>query len=305
VSGSQRERKFIGIHGVHLSVEDDYAHVAGITTRKRSAFHAVHHTLEDGRHEAKVDGTTHHRVDKHEFSAPRQVFFLSRLDVHLELLTTKAVACGIGHTLGVWLYDEMNLTKLPCSATLLLMTIFGLCLLRDGLSIWNLGFAECHIELLVVLQSPLQRAQMKLTLTVNNDLAQLLALFHHPRGVFLMHFQQRGHEFFHVLRIGGLHRTAVFGVGIFDEIISRLRAFAVERVAGFHVFEFHRATDIARVQLVDGYAVGSRAGINLPHTLLGTSVGIGQVVTGFHASAHHLEIGHLADVRLQPGLEEV
>ena len=60
MAGSQHERQLVAIHWVHLAIIYDYANVAGIRTCKRSVLHTIHDSLQDGRHEACIDGTTHH-----------------------------------------------------------------------------------------------------------------------------------------------------------------------------------------------------------------------------------------------------
>ena len=122
-----------------------------------------------------IDGTADNRVEEYELAAPLQINFLTALDVHLELLTTEVEHGRIGHTLGIRLDDEVNLAKLSGTTTLLLVTILGLGFLGNGLTVRHAGLIEDYTQLLVVFQTPLQRTQMELSLTVNDGLAQLLA----------------------------------------------------------------------------------------------------------------------------------
>ena len=178
---------------MHLTIVHHHAHIASVTAGERAAFHAFHHTFQNGRHEAHINGSTHNRVQEHELTAPLQVDFLAALDVHLVLLTVEFVSHGIGHTLGVGLHNEVYFTKLSGTTRLFLVAIVGARSLCDGFAIRNLGFNVFYRNLLVVLQTPFQCAQVELTLTVHNGLAQFLRLLNHPCGVFLAHLQQSGH----------------------------------------------------------------------------------------------------------------
>ena len=184
---------------MHLSVIYDYAHVAGIATRQRALLHALHDALEDGGHEASVDGAAHNAVDEDELATPLQVDNLLALGVDAVFLAAESVNFGSGHTLVVGLNDEVHLAELACTARLLLVAIVGTGCLGDGLAIGNLGLVERDLNLFVVLHAPLQGAQVELTLAVHEDLLQFLRLLNLPRGVFLAHLLQGVH---HLLRLG-------------------------------------------------------------------------------------------------------
>ena len=51
--------------------------------------------------------------------------------------------------------------------------------------------------------------------------------------------------------------------------------------------------------------IGTGTYKELCHTLLGTAVGIGEVVAFMNGTAHHLEVLHFADVGFHAGFEEV
>ena len=92
----------------------------------------------------------------------------------------------------------MNLSKLSGTSRLLLMTIVGTGCLGDGLTIRNLGFFKLNLNLLVVLQTPLQGAKVELSLTMNDGLTELFRLLNNPCRIFLTHLQQGCHEFLHL-----------------------------------------------------------------------------------------------------------
>ena len=194
MTSSEHERKFVRVYWVHLTVVNDNSYVASVATCQRTRLHALHDTLEDSRHEASIDSTTYYRVDEYQLATPLEVHFLTALDVHLELLTIKLICCWVWHTLCIWLYDKVNFTKLSGTTTLLLMTIFGTSHLGDSFTIRNLRFTKLHLNLLVVLQTPLQSTEVELTLTMNDSLAQLLRLLNNPCWVFLAHLKHSSHK---------------------------------------------------------------------------------------------------------------
>ena len=82
-------------------------------------------------------------------------------------------------------------------------------------------------------------------------------------------------------------------------------ALTIERVAGAHILEFHCATNVTSRKLTHLFAVSTRANEELCHTFLRTAVGILQIVTFFHHTAHHLEVLNFTDVRFNASLEEI
>ena len=86
---------------------------------------------------------------------------------------------------------------------------------------------------------------MELALSVNEDLAQLFALLHLPRGVFLTHAAQGSHHLFGVGLVEGTDGTGEFGVGVFDEVEAIFAVLRVEGVAGAHIFKLDGTTYVA------------------------------------------------------------
>ena len=192
---------------MHLSVIDDDAHVAGIRAGERTLFHTFHDTLQDSGHETQVDSTTHNGVDEDELSTPLQVDLFLALDVHLELLTVDLERGWIRHSLCIGLHDQVNLTKLTGTTRLFLMTVVGTCHLCDGLTIGNLWLQVLDIDLLIVLHTPFQGTQVELSLSVNDDLTELLRLLYHPCGILLTHLRQGSHHLLRITLVDGLHGT--------------------------------------------------------------------------------------------------
>ncbi len=184
---------------MHLTIVDDDADITGIRAGQRALFHTFHYTLQDSGHEACIDSTANYGVDEDQFAAPFQVFLFLRLDVHLEFLAIDGERGGVGHPLGIGLYNQVHLAELAGTARLLLVAIVGTCHLRDGLTIGNLRLDILDFNLLVVLHPPLQRTQVELALSVDNNLAQFLRLLNHPCGILLTHLGQ-GHH--HLLGLG-------------------------------------------------------------------------------------------------------
>ena len=291
---------------MHLTIVDHDTYVACIATSQRAALHAVHDSLQNSGHETNVDGTTDDRVDKLQFAAPRKVFLLLRLDVHLELLTIELIAYWIGHTFCIWLDDECYLTELSGTTALLLMAVGCLCLLRDGLTVRNTWLLVFDIEFLIVFQTPFQYAEMELSLSVHDGLAELLALLHDPCRILLAHLQQSCHNLFEILRILRFDSTRIFRTRIFYEVeLHILVVLAIERVASLHILQLHSTSDVTGFEFVNRDTVASCTSIDLSETLLRATVSIREIVTGFHLTTHHLEVAHLTDMRFHTCLEEV
>ena len=290
---------------MHLSVIDDDANVAGIASGQRTLLHALHDTFKDCRHEAGIDGSTHYRVDEDELAAPFQVDFLATLDVHLELLTAELIDRRLGHTLGIRLHDEVNLTKLACSTRLFLVTIVGTRHLGDGFAVWYARLLILHLYLFVVLKTPFQCAQMELALSVYDSLMKLLRLLHNPCRVFLAHLHERSHELLHLSLVHRTYGTRILRVRILDEVEALLHFLSVQSVARLHVFQLHGTANVAGIELVNRHTVGSCTSIDSTDALLRTAVGVRQVVARADASAHNLEVANLSDMWLHARLEEV
>ena len=78
------------------------------------------------------------------------------------------------------------------------MTIVSASHLGDCLTIRNLRLFKLDLNLLVILKTPLQCAEVELTLSVNDGLLQFLRLFNNPCRIFLTHTQDSRHQFLHL-----------------------------------------------------------------------------------------------------------
>ena len=199
----------------------------------------------------------------------------------------------------------MHFTELSGTARLFLVSIVGAGGLGERFAVGNALFGELHFDFVDVFENPLQRAEVELALPVHENLAQLLALFHHPCGIFLTQAREGGHHLFCVGFVDGTDGAGELRVGIFDEVEAVVALFVVERVARAHVFQLHGAADVAGRKLFYFLAVGARAHKELCHAFFRAAVGIGEVVAFAHHTAHHLEILDFADVRFYARLEEV
>ena len=248
---SQAERNLVAVDRVHLSVVDAHTHVACIAAREGPLGHAVHDALHDGRNEACIDGTAHDAVVDDELATPFQRNLLLVPHVHLELLVAKLVGVGLGHSLLVRLYNEVHLAKLARSARLLLVAVVGTGCLGDGLAVRNLGLLIHDFQLFVVLDAPLQCAQVELALARYYRLLQLLGLLNHPRWVFLVHAVEYGAQLFNFALILGAYRALILGRRILDEVKCPVHTLVVQCVASAHVFQFHSCAYVAGFYLVD------------------------------------------------------
>ena len=68
----------------------------------------------------------------------------------------------------------MNFTKLTCATRLLLVTVFCMSTLCYGLAIRDARLKILNLNLVYILQAPLESAQMELTLSPDDGLAQFL-----------------------------------------------------------------------------------------------------------------------------------
>ena len=140
---------------------------------------------------------------------------------------------------------------------------------------------------------------------MHDGLPEFFALLHHPCRVFLAHLQQGSHHLLGILRVVGFDGTAVLRVRILDEVKTLFGTLTIERVAGLHIFQLHGTADVTGVELIHRDAVGAGTDIDLSHTLLGSTVGIEEIIARLDTSTHHLEVRHLADMRFHAALEEV
>ena len=199
----------------------------------------------------------------------------------------------------------MNLTKLTGTSRLLLVTVISTSGLRDGLTVRNLLLVEHNLDLLVVLQTPFQSAQVELSLTLNQCLTELLALLQNPCWVFLAHLLDGAHHLFTLRLVLWLNRADIAWFWIFHQVKAVFAVLANERVARANVFQLHGATDVTGHQLLNLGAVRTGADIKLGDTLLAATVDVQKVVAFVNLTAHHLEVLNATDVWLVGCLEEI
>ena len=290
---------------MHLTVIYDYTYITSIRACQRTTLHLLHYTLEDCRHEAHIDSTTYNGIDEYELTAPLQLYLLTRLHVDLNFLTIELVCRWIRHTVCVWLNNKMNLTKLTSTTRLLLMAILSLSTLSDSLTIWNLWLDEIDHNLLVVLQTPLQSAEVELTLTMNDDLTKLLTLLYNPCRIFLTHSGKCSHKFLCLSLILCLDSTRELWVRILDEVKSVLTILTVESIASLDILQLNSTADITSLKLINRHTVSTSTYIYLTDTLLRATIRITEVITRLDASAHNLEVLYLTNMWLYACLEEI
>ncbi len=146
---------------------------------------------------------------------------------------------------------------------------------------------------------------MQFALAMNKQLAQLLRLLDDPRRVFQVHTRQGLHQLLVVRLVYGRYCPRIFRRRIFHEVELAVIIDRIQRVARAHILQLDATADVARLQLLDLVAVGTRADIERGQMLLRATFGIDQVVALLDRAAHNLEILHFADVRFDAGLEEI
>ena len=181
---------------MHLAVIYDDTYVAGVRTGKRTGLHLVHQTFEDSGHEASINSTTDDGVNHDEFATPLQFNFLGVTRSNLVFLTAELVDFFRLNAFYIRLYDEVNLTELTGTTGLFLMTIVGTGGLGDSLTIRNLRLTKLNLNLLVVLQTPLESAEMELAHTTDDGLTKLFAHFDTPCRIL---FALTGNNLHHLL----------------------------------------------------------------------------------------------------------
>ena len=159
---------------MHLAVIYTYTHIAGIASGQRALLHAVHQALDYGGDESGIDSTAYYTVAHHELAAPFKRYLLSVTDIHLELLVAEAVGVGSRHTFGIGFDYQMHLAKLSGTTALLLVAVVGTGSLGNGFAIGNLWFFKHDGELVIVLDTPLESAQMELALPLEYGLLEFL-----------------------------------------------------------------------------------------------------------------------------------
>src|SRR5574344_6832 len=290
---------------MHLAIIHNDANITGITTSKRTLLHTSHDSFKNSWHKASINGTTDYRIEEYKLASPFQINHLFSLDIHTKFLPAKLKYSWVRHTFSVRFYDKMHLTKLTSTTRLLLMTIIGTRSLGNSLTIRNLRFTITYLNLLIVLHTPFQCTKMEFTLAMHNSLAQFLRLLYYPCRIFLTHLDKSSHHLFCLSLIRSLDSTGILRVWILDEIISVFIVLRIKGITSFHVFQFHGATDIACLQFIHRYAVGSCACIESSYTLFRAAVSIGKISTGLNFSTHHLEITYFTDMWFHTCLKEI
>ena len=118
-----------------------------------------------------------------------------------------------------------------------------------------------------------------------------------------MHASENCAEFFRVGFVSRLDGALIFWSRIFDEVEALFETLFVEGVACAHVFHLHCSTDVAGTEFVNRSFDLTANGIDLRESLLGVSVGIGEVGASLKHTLHNLEVGNFADVRFNGGFE--
>ena len=115
------------------------------------------------------------------------------------------------------------------------MTIVGTGSLGNCLAIRNARLVVDDVQFIVVLKQPLQRAEVELTLSVDNNLTELLRLLDDPRLILLVQTVAGSHHLLGVSLVLGTDSTGVLGVRIDNEVEQVVGILAVEGVACLNV----------------------------------------------------------------------
>ncbi|OAV63268.1 hypothetical protein Barb6_03860 [Bacteroidales bacterium Barb6] len=172
----------------------------------------------------------------------------------------------------------MDFTELPCTAGLFLVAVVGTGYLGDGFAVGYLRLKVFNGNLVVIFDAPFEGTEVEFTLSGEDGLFQFLGLFDNPCRVFFVHAQDDFHHLFGVGFVSRLHGTAVFGVGIFNEVKLVIDAFPIQSVAATHFFQLDGGTYIAGCHFRHSRTVLSGYDKQLGDAFLRASVGIHQVI---------------------------
>ena len=289
---------------MHLSIVNNHAHIAGIASGKGTLFHTLHDTLQNCRHEACINGSTYHTIDEYQLATPFKINLFFALGIDAVFLTTETIDVGIGHSLIIRLNDKVHFSKLSGTTRLFLVTVICACRLGNGLAIRNLGFVKDNLNLVIVFHTPFQGTQVEFTLSVNDNLLQLLALFNLPCGILLTHLLQGIHHLLGLLLVYGTNGTAILGIGILDEVETVLAILSIQRISGLHILQLNGTSDVTCHKFFHLDTVCTGTAEQLSHTFLATTVCVSQISTFMNGTTHHLEVLYFSDVGFHGGLEE-
>ena len=288
---------------MHLTIVYDDAYIACVRACQRSLLHSVHNTFEYGGHKACIDGAAHDGVDEDEFAAPLEVNLLCIAYGYLILLSVEFIYLFGRDIFHIWLYDDVNLTELSCSARLFLVAIVGTCCLGDGLAVRYAGFAEVYHHLVEVFYSPFESAEVKFALSRQYRLAKLFRPLYDPRRVFGVHTVEYFAELFVFALVLGFDGTTIFrgGVVYFGEY--PIDILTIHSITCAYVFELDCGAYIARHHFVDLRTSLSCNGEYLRDTLFAAiAADIDHIVTTFYLARHHLVVKY--DMRFDTCLKE-
>ena len=100
---------------MHLSVVHEHPDITGIRTGKRTFRHLLHDTLEDGRHEAGIDGTADYAVVELKLAAPFQVIGFLALDIESDILSVNLELVRERNAFHDRAYQQVDFTELAGS----------------------------------------------------------------------------------------------------------------------------------------------------------------------------------------------
>ena len=290
---------------MHLAVVDHDADVAGVGARQRALVHLLHDTLQDGGHEARVDGAADDCRVELQFAAPRQVVLLLALDVdHHVALARHLVVLRFGHPLVVGLDDHVHLAELSGAARLLLVAVVGLCDLRDGLAVGNLRGDVVVGELVLREDARTQDVQVVFALALDDRLLELLGVVDQDRRVLELGVVEDLAELLLIALLLALEGCAVARFREYDGLDRHGRRGGRERIVRARALEFDGAADVAGRELRHLDAVLARHGEELRELLLVARAGVHQLGAFGDLAADDAEVGDLADVLLDLALED-
>ncbi len=286
---------------MHLTVIDIHADVTGVGTGERAFLHLGLDTLEDGGHEAEVDGTTHDAVVEFQLAAPLEVGDILALEVEHGVLAVDLEVLRGFLAFDVRADEEVDLTELAGAAGLLLVTVLGGGHLGDGLAVRHLRSIELDVLLELVVHSPLDVVDVLLAHTGEDGLAEFLGVLDGDGRILGGDLVQGIAHLGLVVLVHGLDGAAVLRIRE-DHVLDGLLAGGGEGDVGLAGLELHDAADVTGADGGNLLLLGARDGVDGAEALAVAGFGVHEVGAFVEGAAHHLEVGHLTEVLLHGSL---
>ncbi len=196
----------------------------------------------------------------------------------------------------------MHLTELAGAAGLFLVTVHRVGDLGDGLAVRDLRREELDVDLIVVVEVPLEDVDLLLAHAVDDGLLQFAGVLDAEGRVFGAGAVEGLAQLLLVFLVGSLDGAAILERREGDRIDDLVVARGVERLVRLDGLQLHGTAHVAGHQLGDALFLLAGHGVERGDALLGFARHVDHVLTLGDLARHHLEVGDVAQVLLEGGL---